>query len=97
MLNPDESKGYIRPPREDLIDETMLVIAGGGDTSANMIQFSVFTLCKKPVVRQEVLKEIDTLVRNEKGYFDVNQVEGLPYLVRLLNIFCSKISIGGGL
>ncbi|KAI5788384.1 cytochrome P450 [Geopyxis carbonaria] len=80
LLNPDESKGYTRPPREDLIDETMLVIAGGGDTSANMIQFAVFTLCKNPAIRQKVLEDIDTLERNDKGYLDFNQVEGLAYL-----------------
>jgi cytochrome P450 len=81
MLNPDPSKGLKRLTFDGLVDETMLVIAGGGDTSANMIQFSIWQLCQYPDIRKRVLAEINTVPRDDAGRFDCQKLEELPYLV----------------
>jgi cytochrome P450 len=81
MLNPDPSKGLKRLTFDDLVDETMLVIAGGGDTSANMIQFAVWRLCQDSDIKRRVLEEIKTVPRDDEGRFDCQKLEELPYLV----------------
>lgn len=81
LLNPDTTKGHTRLGFDDLVDDIMLLTSGGGDTSANMIQFAFYKLCKLPDVRARVRDELNTLKRDPiTNRFDFTAVEALQYL-----------------
>ncbi|KAG0587423.1 hypothetical protein KC19_2G163400 [Ceratodon purpureus] len=81
LLNPDTTKGHTRPGFDDLDDDTMLLTSGGGDTSANILQFAFYKLCKLPDARARVREELHTLKRDPiTNRFDFLEVETLQFL-----------------
>ncbi|KAA8897519.1 cytochrome P450 [Sphaerosporella brunnea] len=80
LLNPDHSKNFPTLGFDDLLDEAMMLFAGGTDTTAHMVLFSIWRLCIDPDTRKKVTADVRTLVRGSDGRFIVAEVEQLPYL-----------------
>ena len=84
MLKPTGQREYVLPSRGEIIDEAMLLMAAGSDTTANTLTFATYHFLRLPEVRRKVLKELFTVQKNENGRLPLKDLEALPYFVSWL-------------
>ena len=81
LLNPPVGRGYERATFDDMVDEALLFLTAGADTTANQLQFAMWYLKTEKGVMEKVLLEVDTLKRGPDGRFCPDDMEGLEYFV----------------
>ncbi|CAO2655658.1 Nn.00g044610.m01.CDS01 [Neocucurbitaria sp. VM-36] len=58
MLHPDESKGQVTPPKNDMIADGCLMIAAGTDTTANTLGTILWHVTQNSAIEQKLLAEL---------------------------------------
>ena len=81
LLNPPEGRGFEPATFDDMVDDALLFLTAGADTTANQLQFAMWYLKTEEGVMENVLAEVDRLKRGPGGRFCPDDMEGLQYFV----------------
>ena len=81
LLESNDRKGFQRLSWEQLIDEALLMVIAGTDTTALALSASTFYILRTPGVLAKLRKELSTVPGSEEGKFEWKYVQNLPYLV----------------
>ena len=72
---------------DKLVDEGTLIIFAGTETTARALSVTMFHLLHNKLVLKELRRELLTLTPVKDHAYQLSQLEALPYLVRLPDIF----------
>ncbi|KAF8538331.1 cytochrome P450 [Trichophaea hybrida] len=79
MLNPPVGFPKQTFPFVDVVEEAVIMIMGGTDSTANSLQFATWRFLTEPGVKEKVLAELDSVERDEHDRFQLHKLEALPY------------------
>lgn len=86
MINSQKSQNKDdRLTSDAIIEETILFLIGGSETSSNTIGFGFYELLRCPDKLAKLYQEIDAISLNENGLFFHDQLKNLPYLNAVIN------------
>lgn len=84
----EELRDSTLPPQEKsverLMDEGFILIGAGGETTAQTLAVLTFHLLNNPLVLQKLQTELDTAMPDPSRPMSWQQLEQLPYLVRVV-------------
>lgn len=82
LLSPaGSSKRHVVPSFQELVDEAIILLAAGTETTAIALTFATYHVLAAPRVRAAVEAELATLSRDDNGRLPYQAIESLPYLV----------------
>lgn len=78
---PGSSKRHVVPSFQELVDEAIILLAAGTETTAIALTFATYHILAAPRVKTAVEAELATLSRDANGRLPYQAIESLPYLV----------------
>lgn len=82
LLSPTGStKGHIVPSYQELVDEAIILLAAGTETTAIALTFATYHILANPDIKRAVQLELATIPRDPAGHLPYQAIENLPYLV----------------
>ncbi|KAF8534363.1 cytochrome P450 [Trichophaea hybrida] len=79
IINPPEGVAKQKLPFVDVVEEVVIMVMGGTDSTASHLQFATWRFLTEPGVKEKVLAELDSVERDEHNRFQLNKLEALPY------------------
>ncbi|CAH1400976.1 unnamed protein product [Nezara viridula] len=77
---------------KDILDEVNTFMFGGHDTITSCINFTLYLLSKHPTIQEEVLREIESVIGEEK--FTLSNLQQLKYLERVIKESLRILPVG---
>lgn len=81
LLEDNLKKGHHRLNLEQLIDEALIFLTAGTDTTSYGLSAATFYVLNTPRVLQKLQKELDSVPRGQEGRIEWRSVQNLPYMV----------------
>ena len=81
LLESNVQKGFQRLNQEQLIDEALIFVTAGADTTAYALSCATFYILHTPGVMAKLREELVRVPIREKGRFEGRHVQNLPYMV----------------
>lgn len=85
MLTPENVKGYEAPGLEQLIDDCIVMVIAGSESTMITLTYATYNLLKHPAALKKLKRELDEAPRGPDGRLKWKDISGLPYLVRAPN------------
>ena len=81
LLESNDQKGFQRLSMEQLIDEALIFVSAGTDTTAYALSCATFYILHTPGVMSKLREELLRVPIREEGRFMWRDVQNLPYMV----------------
>ena len=81
LLEDNLRKGHHHLNLEQLIDEALIFLTAGIDTTSYGLSAATFYILHTPAVLQKLQEELCSVPRDEGGRFEWRSVQNLPYMV----------------
>lgn len=81
LLEDNLNKGHHRLSLEQLIDEALIFLTAGTDSTSYSLSAATFYVLHTPVVLQRLQEELRSVPRGEGGRIEWRSVQNLPYMV----------------
>ena len=81
LLEDNLNKGHHRLSLEQLIDEALIFLTAGTDSTSYSLSAATFHVLHTPVVLQRLQEELCSIPRGERGRIEWRSVQNLPYMV----------------
>ena len=81
LLEDNLKKGHHRLKLEELIDEALIFLTAGTDTTSYGLSAATFYVLNTPAVLQKLQEELYSVPRGEGGRIEWRSVQNLPYMV----------------
>lgn len=81
MLESDQSKGFIVPEADELIDEAFLFLVAGTGSTSHTMSCAVFYILTHNNVLETLRAELKAVTQEECGELSWPVLSSLPYLV----------------
>jgi cytochrome P450 len=86
LINSQKSQDQSdRLTSEAIIEETILILIAGSETTSNTTGFVFYELLNSPCTLAKLYKEVDTVKTRENRLFNHEQLKHLPYLNAVIN------------
>lgn len=79
---------HVGPSYQELVDEAIILLAAGTETTAIALTFATYHILRAPRVQAAVEAELATLRRDADGRLPYQAIENLPYLVPPPSLSC---------
>lgn len=81
LLDPNAVKGHSPLGTDALVDEAIMLLAAGNDTTAGALYSGIYQICRNSEIQQRLEKELfSAFSSGQKATY--NECKQLPYLVR---------------
>lgn len=81
LLESNGEKGFQQLSREQLIDEALVFVAAGTDSTSYTLACATFYILHTPGVIAKLREELLRVPVREEGRYDWKDVQNLPYMV----------------
>lgn len=81
LLESNGQKGFQHLSREQLIDEALVFVIAGTDTTGLTLSAATFYILHTPGVLAKLREELLRVPGSEEGRFEWKEVQNLPYMV----------------
>ena len=81
LLEDNLKKGHQRLNLEQLIDEALIFLTAGTDTTSYSLSAATFYVLHTPAVLQKLQEELYSVPRGEGGRIEWGNVQKMPYMV----------------
>lgn len=81
LLESNSEKDFQRLSLEQLIDEALIFITAGTDTTAYALSCATFRILHTPGVLAKLQEELGRVPLGKEGRFEWKYVQNLPYMV----------------
>ncbi|KAF2262689.1 cytochrome P450 [Lojkania enalia] len=75
MLNPDEKRGQVSPPKSDMVADGCLMIAAGTDTSSGVLGLVLWHVTQNPQIERKLVDELMAAMPNREEVLDSARLE----------------------
>ncbi|KAF8247342.1 cytochrome P450 [Wilcoxina mikolae CBS 423.85] len=79
IVNPPPSLANYKTSFPELVDESLVLMVAGTDTTAVTVQYATWHFISKPDVKKRVLSELTSITRDSNGHLPLADLEALPY------------------
>lgn len=70
-----------------LADESVGILNAGTEPTATMLTYAIYFFLRYPEIQDRIYEELGTIKSDENGHMPLQQIEALPYFVRVADIF----------
>jgi cytochrome P450 len=84
LLTPNPEEGYVVPTVDDIKDEAYGILAAAADTTGNGMTVSAYHVVNNPEIYKKLVTELRAAFPDPNERLDLQVLEKLPYLVRVL-------------
>jgi cytochrome P450 len=82
LLDQSPQKPSLAPTEKELIDQGILLVASGTESTSYAISLGIFHILRNPEILGKMREELSKVKRDESGGFSHKDLAALPYLVR---------------
>ena len=84
MADADPEKNYPEPTEQQLIDDAIVLVIAGSESTMITLTYATFNLLKNKPVPSRLKEELKHVPKDDEGFFNYNDLAKLPRLVKLV-------------